>query len=176
MRRVIISVAFAIVCALSGLGAGWYALQRPVIVLQSLREIDGLAFRGGFLDFRFVLIRNRVCDARVERWLWRMEPDEDEPGTVIPHYVPMPQTANPPTPVGVQTKYQLSLPVPANIAAGDWNYFSRTHDDCDNVWNPNQSKFRDSPNVPVRITEPNSSTQPAIVPAPGPVLIVPTGN
>ena len=161
------AVCFMLVMgALGGLTAWWFT-QRPPVVLLNVHEADGVVIRGGWLDLDFTLIRTRLCDAKVERWLWQ------DAGDGMRRWVAMQAVANPPTPIGVETHYRLSLPVPGNIPAGPWHYFSRTRDDCASPFSLVAETVRDSGNVPVLIVDPPESAPAQIIAPPGPVTILP---
>lgn len=157
---------FFLLCILMG-GGGWWFAQRPPLVLRGVHEVDGVAVRGGWLDLDFRLLRTRVCDAKVERWLW--QPLRDDPDGR--RWVQLPESANPPTETGVEAHYVLSLPIPGNVPAGDWNYFSRTRDDC--WFSLMQPKVRDSGDIPVHVVNPSAGAPAQVVAPPGPVIIMP---
>ena len=162
------AACFLLVMAGAGLMAGWLFSQRPPLVLRNVHETDGVVIRGGWLDLDFTLTRMRDCDARVERWLWQDDTDGAR------RWVPMQAVANPPTALGVEVHYKLSLPVPGNIPAGAWHYFSRTRDECGNVFSLVPQTVRDSGDVPVIIVDPPEDAPAQIVAPPGPVTILPS--
>ena len=151
-----------------GFLVGWKVTQRPPLVLRGVHEVDGVAVRGAWLDLDFRLLRTRLCDARVERWLW--QPVAGDPGAR--RWVQLPESANPPTEIGIEAHYVLSLPIPGNVPAGHWNYFSRTRDDCGSVW-ASQPRVRDSGDIPVLVVDPTPGAPAQVVAPPGPVTILP---
>lgn len=149
-------VSFFLCCLLgsiaSTVGVGVVA-SRPPLVLLDIHEVDSVAVVGGSLDLMLTLIRSRDCDATVQRWLWEPTKYLDRNGKVVRRYVSLPAAANPPTPLGEETTYILSLPMPSNVHPGKWFYWSRTYDGCWLIPSLTPTS-RTSPNTLVTITEP----------------------
>lgn len=149
-----------------GLGAGvaFWTLTRPVVAIQDIKEADGVAIRGGWLELAVTSISQRDCYTHVERWFWRPKAGGN-PGDR--DWVQLPGTGRPPPVVGVESRVTIYIPIPGNIPAGDWHYFSRSRDECTSAFSL-ASAPRDSPDILVTITDP-----PVNVP-PGPVTITPS--
>ncbi len=164
-------LAFVLWCgfgALTGLGGVYVLSLRAPVLLVALREVDGLAVRGGSLDMLFTLRRTRECDAHVDRWMWQPTGTTDRFGREIRRYVSLPPAANPPTENGMETTYVLSIPLPSNVIPGDWFYRSRTYDGCG--WLPAmQRPSRPSPDEPVHIGD-----APLATAVPAPELLLPS--
>ena len=160
------AVAFCCVMGAIGLTTGWYFSKGPPAIVINIHETDGVAVRGGWLELDVTLLRTKICDARVERWLWR-----ETPGGRT--WVPMPAVASPPTPLDVETHYRVWLPVPGNIPAGEWHYMSRTHDECQPPWSLASEVVRESADVPVTILDPPQSAPAQVVIPPGPITVLP---
>lgn len=163
IRRAPAWALFLLFCALGalgGFGCVYMVGRQAPITLVNVHEADGVALRNGALDVRLTLVRTRTCDAHVDRWLWHTDGERDDAGELVRRWVPLPATTNPPTPLGVEVSYILSLPLPANVTPGEWFYWSRTYDGCP-LLPLLASPARESPNVPVLVTE-------ADTPPPGP--------
>lgn len=159
-------VAFCIAMGCIGTIAGWWSAQRPPLIVTDLHEADGVAVRGDWLELDVSLTRMRLCDAHVDRWLWR-----DDAG--LRTWVPLPRVASPPTVLNVPTRYRVWLPVPGNIPAGRWHYLSRTWDECASPWTLIPPTVRESRDVPVLILDPPDDAPAQIIVAPGPVTVLP---
>jgi len=158
------AIAFCLMMTGAGVMGGFLASRRPPLVLYDVHEADGVALRGGWMDLDISLTRHRLCDAHVERWLW-----QDVNG--VRRWVPLLPVANPPTPIGVETTYRLSLPVPVNIPSGQWHYFSRTRDECASPLSLARETVRDSGDVPVLILDPPDQAAAEIVAPSDPVIM-----
>ena len=160
MTRAITSIrsiwpAFIVACFLGGIGGFGMVLRlanSPPITLVGVKEADGLAVVNGNLEIQLTIVRSHQCDAHVERWMWQPTGQLDRYGRPIRRWVNLPSTANPPTPLGVEVTYLVSIPLPANVTIGDWFYWSRTFDNCPLV-PALQGEPRESPDVPVKVTE-----------------------
>ena len=157
---------FIVIMGSVGIAIGWYASQRPSIIVTSVREADGVAIRGGWMELNVTVNRTRLCKIDVDRWLWR----ENEQGQRV--WVPLAHVASPPTELGVLTTYQVWLPVPGNIPTGKWHYLSRSRDDCTAAW-LSSTTVRESPDVPVLVIDPTASEPAQIVVPAGPVTMMP---
>ena len=149
-------VSFVFCCLLSAMatvvGVGVVA-SRPPLTLFDIHEIDSLAVREGSLDMVLTLIRTRECDGNVQRWLWENTAYLDRRGKPVRRYVALAPAANPPTPLGEEVTYILSIPLPSNVHPGKWFYWSRTYDGCSLI--PALSPTpRTSPNILVTVIEP----------------------
>lgn len=159
------ATAFIALMSAVGIASGWYASQRPAIIVTSVQEADGIAIRGGWMELNVSITRGRLCATTVDRWLWR----DTEKGRT---WVPLPLVASPPTEIGVLTSYQVWLPVPGNIPTGRWHYLSRSYDDCTASW-LSAKTVRESPDVPVMIIDPTAREPAQIVVPAGPVTMMP---
>ena len=167
-RSVWTSVAAAvalIVMGTIGLLAGRLTSQPTAVVLWDLHPASSAVVRGGILRLEFTVTRYRICDGRVERWLRIMQDGK-------PVWFPLPETANPPTPLNVETSYSLLIPVPQQVPDGEWSYFSRSRDGCGSLFTA-VSAVRDSKFVPLVITNPDQAQPTEIMAPPGPVTIIP---
>lgn len=163
------AVCFALCMGLIGFGTGIYATQRPSVVILELRQAGGVAVRGGWLDMDVRLIRNHICDPKVEGWLWQWQDG-------VKHWVALPVVPSPPVELGQQARYIVSIPVPANITPGKWNYMTRTHDGCPSMFSLRPETVRDDKVREVIINDPTSAQPTQVVTPPGPVTIMPIGK
>ena len=145
---------FVLACLLAGIagfGTVYYLAERPPVRIESMRELDGLAVKDGTIDIAFTLTRNRDCEARVDRWMWQDTGTRDRQGEIVKKWVFLQAGPNPPTPLGVETSYVLSIPLPANVTPGTWYYWARTYDGCQ-VVPALDHPSRESKNIPVVVT------------------------
>lgn len=159
---------------LIGVGLGvltdiaYRAIRPPGQVIMTTED-DGVAFVGGDLVELFHTKKSRSCTNVVARWL--VQPD----GKVLGHsgdmYWPLSTSPSPPTRVG-QDYYGIHVQLPNNLAPGRYYYVSRTTHQCGlgDFFNPPATQ---TPPVPVRVELPATGSQPTVLPAPGPVELVP---
>ena len=157
---------FAVMGAFGGLAA-YYNAPRSPVSLADVHLVDAVVYRGKAIVLDFTLTRSILCDSKVDRWLWR----NDDSGR--PQWVGLPSRSNPPTPLGIPVRYQLALPVPAEVTAGNWFYFSRSWDECPGPYGLTFRTTRDSGNIPIEIADPPATAPMEIITAPGPVTILP---
>ena len=170
LRRVATAIGAAcfvtVMAAAGGLGA-YYMAPRSPVALKDVHLVNSVVHRGKALVLDFTLTRSILCDSKVDRWMWT------KTATGEPHWVGLPARANPPTPLGIPVRYQLALPLPAEVYAGDWFYFSRSWDECPGPFGLVYRTTRDSGNVPVTIVDPPQTAPLEIITPPGPVLLLP---
>lgn len=165
---------YAVALALGlGVGNGIGIATQPKAPIQVLeiREVDGVAIAGRRLDLYFRLVKRADCNARVYRWLWSWAMVE---GEFVKKKVPIVmEPVNPIIPVGVETSYILSIPVPQDLQPGHYFYESETRDGCG--WGSRflPESVRYSPPIPVYLADPSPMDPPQVIPAPGPVTVVP---
>lgn len=160
------AVCFAIAMGLVGIGAGIYFAQRPPVIVMSLQERDGVAVRGSWLDLDVTLVRNRICNPKVDRWLWQMRDG-------VKYWVSLPNVPSPPVSLNHPEHYIIAVPVPGTVKAGAWHYTTRTRDGCPSQFSLRAETVRDSQDVPVQILDPTVDHPAQLVAPPGPVTIVP---
>lgn len=162
-----VALIFVVLMALTGFGAGYYFTWRAPVVVRDVREVDGVAVRGGWLDLEVALVRNRLCDTRVERWLWQFQKDG------LRRWVQLPEVAAPPATSLGDAHYVLSLPIPGSIPSGKWHYVSRSRDDCGSpfsFWTPT---LRDSKEIDITIADPTADHPTELVVPAMPVTLLP---
>jgi len=163
------AACFALCMGLIGVAAGIYATKRPPVVILELRGAGGVAVRGGWLDIDVRLVRNRICDPKVDQWLWQWQDG-------VKHWVALPIMPSPPVELDQEAHYILSIPVPANVIPGQWNYMTRTRDDCPSVFTLRPETVRDGKDISIIIADPTSAQPTQVVAPPGPVTISPLGK
>ena len=170
MRRIatlIVGVCFVIVLGVAGGIAAYYASPRSPVTLKDVHLVNSVVYRGKAIVLDFTLTRSIICDSKVDRWLYKVVEGGKR------YWVGLPARANPPTAIGMTVSYQLALPVPPEVASGDWFYFSRSWDECPGPFGLVFRTTRDSGDVPVEIVDPPTTSPMEIITAPGPVTILP---
>ena len=170
LRRVATVIGAACFVLVMGAGGGlgaYYMSPRSPVTLADVHLVHSVVYRGKALVLDFTLTRSILCDSKVDRWLYKFTPEGKR------YWVGLPARANPPTPLGVPVSYQLALPVPSEVGAGDWFYFSRSWDECPGPFGLVYRTTRDSGSVPVVIVDPTDSVPMEIITPPGPVLLLP---
>lgn len=154
-----------------GNAVGFATTPQAPIQLLEVREVDGVAIVGRRLDLYFRLVKHADCDARVSRWLWEWAMVD---GEFVKRKIPLVMPpVNPIIPVGKETSYILSVPIPPDLRPGQYFYESETRDGCG--WGSKllPESVRQSPSVAVYLTDPSPADPPEVVSAPGPVTVVP---
>lgn len=150
-RAVLFPFFIAIGLLVGGGGTSWLMQTAPVTVID-VSDVSVLSVADGSLDISITLVRNRACNGRVDRWLWRFTGQMDRRGKPVKRWVPLPYDTNPPTQLNEEVTYILSLAVPRNVNEGDWFYFSRTSDSC-SIFPMLNSPVRESPNIAVHFNK-----------------------
>ena len=155
-----------------GLAIGLAAQPSPARIVD-LRELDGVAVRGGVLDLKATVDQKRACSTSVQRWLWR--PDPLDPGGI--EYASLPDAPyKPPLTIG-RDRYRLRVPVPAYVEDGDWHYVGVPDEACSPFafwrwfW-----PARQSPDVIIHIENPTTAKPAEVVTPPGVVTMVPVNS
>ncbi len=116
------------------------------------------------------------CDGTVHRWIVRRI-GTDAMGRPIWDNHPIQEPKNPITGTGAGLQWRLTLPLPASVTPGHWFYRSMTLDGCRWGTRIGAAVFgpprRFSGLVPLTVVQPSADTPPAVVPAIGPVVVVP---
>lgn len=134
-----------------GLGLLAYAVDnstREPVVVSNLREDDGIVVRGGTIDLVADVRRARYCPSETQRFLWRWM---DRDGERVPQFVPLASTVAPI--VAPPGRRILSLPVPAGLPAGEWQYRAVTVERCSWLPGPLAPSIWRTADVPVRIEQ-----------------------
>jgi hypothetical protein len=147
-----------LICSALFLAVWFWCLRQPTLTISTIREVDGIAVRGGSIHLLATIHRHRQCESTSERWLWRWI---DVDGKRIQQWVLLEGNSAPPTPIGVDT-YVVTLALPPSVTAGDWFYVGIARDSCG--WLPAifSAPLRETPAVPVRVNNP-SVDRPATV-------------
>ncbi len=160
-----------------GLLGGLYlalAAEEP-INLNSV-SAAGAAVQGRALSLDLRADVAADCEGKVERWAVRWI-GTDSSGRRVGDWRPFAPAGNPLVGVGDGLRWRITLPLPATLEPGAWFYVSRTVDGC--RWGSRLAAAlfgpprRYSPLVPFTVVEPGADTPPAVVPAIGPVVVVP---
>lgn len=131
---------------------------RVPVVVTHLDEADHIALRGGVIALLVTRIRTSDCDSKTRRWLWQpMTPGtpENEPK----RWRLLQESAPPPMQVGVTTTYEVDVPVPSDITAGQWYFRSEARDTC--AWGSQLlgvivgTQPRVSVDVPIQVRDPS---------------------
>lgn len=120
----------------------------PPVTIREVREVNGVALRGGRLDLLFTGDRTRQCPVVTSRYLWRWAEVDGEP---IRQFVPLGTSLSGLTPVGGNKRILLSLPVPPDMPEGEWFYWSRSTSECPRLFGLSYSAVYQTPDIPVRI-------------------------
>ena len=157
---------------LFGWAVGVASQPAPARVID-LQELDGVAVRGGVLDLKATVDQKRTCKTSVQRWLWRLDPLDDN-GV---EYAPLPDAPfKPPLTIG-RDRYRLRVPVPTYVEDGDWHYLGVPDDVCSPfaIWRWFWPE-RQSPDVIIHIENPTTGNPAEVVTPPGVVTMVPSNS
>jgi hypothetical protein len=145
---------FVVGGAMCALPLLWYLASGPsVSVITQPYELDGIAQRGDHLDIYFDVSKTRDCPTEVTRLLWRWQ---DFKGKTVRNIVVLGSTPTSITDMG-DNAFILSMPVPANMAPGQWYYSSRSVSHCGFLPSLFPTRVTKTVDVPVTITAVNGN-------------------
>lgn len=122
------------------------------VVITDLRETDGLIVQGGRLNIIVGTTKTRDCPTTTSRYLWRWVADPARPEQRIKLHVPLIGPPVPLSPVGVDQRSILSLPLPSDIQDGEgWHYQSKSMRDCGLLPALASTTVSQSASIPLRV-------------------------
>lgn len=140
-------------------------LRMPVQI-HDIREVDGVAVRGRRLDLLIRLDRAHDCVNVTTRFLWTWT---EVDGQRVQMFVSLGSATMGVLPLaGKNKRFVLSVPLPSDLAEGDWFYRSRAVDTCPGLFQLPVPVVRETPDIPVRIVA--SSNIPPLRPSPAPTV------
>lgn len=146
------------------------------INLNAISTSAGTVIQGRFLRLDLRADVGADCESTVQRWIMRRA-GTDSAGRAVWDAHPVEARYNPIVGVGEDLRWSITLPLPASVGPGRWYYASKTLDHC--RWGSHLAAVlfgpmrRYSPLVPFEVVGPDADTPPAVVSAPGPVVVVP---
>lgn len=122
---------------------------RAPVQIGDIREVDGVAVRGGRLDLLVRMDRAQDCTNVTTRFLWTWTEVE---GQRVRKFVSLGSATMGVLPVmGRDQRFVLSVPLPPDLPEGEWFYRSRAVDTCFSLFQLPVSTARETPDIPVRI-------------------------
>ena len=122
---------------------------RAPVQIGDIREVDGVAVRGGRLDLLVRMDRAQDCVNVTTRFLWTWT---EVDGQRVRMFVSLGSATMGVLPlVGKDQRFVLSVPIPSDLPEGEWFYRSRAVDTCLGLFQIPVSTARETPDIPVRI-------------------------
>ncbi len=159
----------AAACLVGAIGAMGYMSHMPPAHTISATEDDGAAVIGGQLVVRYHTTHQRYCRTMVARWL--VDENRVFGGEPEDLWVPISAGSSPPIKNG-DNRFAIAMSIPSWVTPQLYRFVAVTDYDCGLFsWlNPPSTQ---SPSLMVQVMKPQVDSQPQVVMALGPVMVVP---